>query len=85
MLIKLGKEEKDHIIHQIKDYVVKEYGEDMGDLAALNWLDFIVKEIGPYLYNQGVHDAKTLIDQKMVSLEEDVDALLRPVPPLHRS
>ncbi len=85
MFIKLGKEEKDHIIHQIKDYMVNEYGEDMGDLAALNWLDFIIKEIGPYLYNQGVNDAKILIDQKMVSLEEDTDALLIPVPPLHRS
>ena len=85
MFIKLGKEEVDHIIHQIKDYVVKELGEDMGDLAARNWMHFIVKEIAPYLYHQGVNHAKILLDQKMVSLEEDVDALLRPVPPLHRS
>lgn len=81
MYIKLPKENKDDIVASIKDYFYRERDEEIGDLAALNFLDFVLKVIGPHLYNQGVKDAKKLIELKMASLAEDVDSLERPISP----
>lgn len=51
MYIKLPNENKEQIIDNVKDYFYHERGEDVGDLAAENLLEFVLKEIGPYFYN----------------------------------
>jgi uncharacterized protein (DUF2164 family) len=79
MYIRFPKENKDHIIGELKDYFYNERSEEIGNLAAENLLDFILKDIGPYLYNQGVKDAKKVCEQKMMSLEEDIQSLERPI------
>ncbi|KKE80392.1 MULTISPECIES: DUF2164 domain-containing protein [Bacillaceae] len=79
MYIRLPKETKDQIKEELKEYVYYERSEEIGDLAAENMLDFILKEIGPYFYNQGVKDAKEMVNQKMVNLEEDMESLERPI------
>jgi uncharacterized protein (DUF2164 family) len=77
--IRLPKEDKDQIIDKLKDYFDNERSEEIGDLAAENLLDFVLKEIGPYFYNQGVKDSKEMLEQKMISLEEDIQSLERPI------
>lgn len=79
MYIRLPKETKDQIKEELKEYFYYERSEEIGDLAAENMLDFILKEIGPYFYNQGVKDAKEMVNQKMVNLEEDMESLERPI------
>lgn len=79
MYTRLPKEIKDQIKEELKEYVYYERSEEIGDLAAENMLDFILKEIGPYFYNQGVKDAKEMVNQKMVNLEEDMESLERPI------
>jgi uncharacterized protein (DUF2164 family) len=82
MYIRLPRENKEQIISNLKDYFYNDRSEEIGDLAAENLLDFVLKEIGPYFYNQGVKDAKELCDQKMISLDEDIQSLERPI--LHK-
>ena len=48
------REERNVLIGEIKNYFKKERDEDMGDLAAMLLLDFIIDKIGPKIYNQGV-------------------------------
>ncbi|MCR1834718.1 DUF2164 domain-containing protein [Oceanobacillus caeni] len=79
MYTRLPKEIKDQIKEELKEYFYYERSEEIGDLAAENMLDFILKEIGPYFYNQGVKDAKEMVNQKMVNLEEDMESLERPI------
>jgi uncharacterized protein (DUF2164 family) len=79
MYIKLPKENKDKIIDDLKEYFKTERSEEMGDLAAGNLLEFFSKEIGPYFYNKGVKDSREMLEQKMVSLEEDLRSLERPL------
>lgn len=52
--IKIDKEKKDEMISAIKAYFQKEKDEDIGDLAAVLLLDFIIEELAPEFYNQGV-------------------------------
>jgi len=79
MNIQLRKEEKEELMESIKEFFYEERSEEIGDLAAGNFLEFITKEIGPYFYNQGVQDAKHMVEMKMVSLEEDLLSLERPI------
>ena len=79
MNISLQKKEKEEIIERIKDFFHEERSEEIGELAAGNFLEFITKEIGPYFYNKGILDAKQMVELKMVSLEEDLLSLERPI------
>ncbi len=56
-LIKLSKERRDEMIADIQTYFSKERDEEIGNLGAGMVLDFIVENLAPAFYNQGVHDA----------------------------
>lgn len=53
----LRKERKDALIVEIKNYFSNERGEEIGDLAALLFLDFILEKLAPEFYNLGVEDS----------------------------
>ena len=55
--IKIGKETREDMISSIKNYFEKERDEELGDLAAGLILDFIMEELAPEFYNQGVYDS----------------------------
>lgn len=78
-VVKIPKEEREQLIQGIQGYFLDEREEEIGELAAGFMLDFFLKEAGPYLYNQGVMDAKKLLQEKVLNMEEDIDALQRPI------
>lgn len=73
--VKLPKEQRDQMIRLIQQFFEEERGEEIGDLAADNVFNFFMTQIGPYVYNQALSDCRTLVNQRMVSLEEDIYAL----------
>jgi uncharacterized protein (DUF2164 family) len=79
MFIKFTKEEKMMIIEDIQRYYYQENGDEIGELAAENLLEFIKESIGPHFYNQAIKDAKNLVEQRMQTLEEDLYALERSI------
>lgn len=66
--IKLSKEIKDHMITEIKQYFLNERDEELGDLAAALFLDFIIDELAPEFYNQGVYDSHNFMKDKSEDL-----------------
>jgi uncharacterized protein (DUF2164 family) len=82
LTIQLSKEHKEQMLNDIKNFFYYERSEEIGDLAAENMLDFLVKEIGPYFYNQGVKDSKVMVEQKRMNVEEDILSLEKPL--IHR-
>lgn len=52
------------MISHVKDYFSKERDEDLGDLASQLILDFFIKELAPYVYNQGIEDAYVYMKDK---------------------
>ncbi|QOX62410.1 DUF2164 domain-containing protein [Anoxybacterium hadale] len=66
--IKLSKETKDHMITEIKRYYLNERDEELGDLAAALFLDFIIEELAPEFYNQGVYDSCNFMKDKSEDL-----------------
>lgn len=73
--MKLPKEQRDQMIRLIQAYFETERGETIGDLAADGVLDFFMTQLSPYVYNQALSDCRLLVNQRMVSLEEDIYAL----------
>ena len=55
--IKVTKEKRDDMVSAIQNYFLKERGEEIGDLAAGLILEFILEELVPEFYNQGVYDS----------------------------
>ncbi|HYE84691.1 MAG TPA: DUF2164 domain-containing protein [Clostridia bacterium] len=66
--IKLSKEKREDMISVIKNYYLKERDEELGDLAASLILDFIVKELAPEFYNQGVYDSYKYMGDRVEDL-----------------
>lgn len=80
MLIKkLPREQKQQLIDSIQQYFFDEHGEEMGSIKAESICDFMLQQLGPVAYNQAVKDARDLVQQKMIALEEDLYALEVPV------
>ena len=61
MTIKLTTETHARFIASIKRYVAENLDEDIGDLKASLVLEFVLKEIGPSIYNRAVADAQARI------------------------
>jgi uncharacterized protein (DUF2164 family) len=55
--IALTKEKRDDMLSEIKNYFLKEREEEIGDLAAGLFLDFILEKLAREFYNRGVLDS----------------------------
>lgn len=66
--IVLRKEFEEEILKQIKFFFLTDRDEEISDFKASLYLDFILKEIGPYIYNQAVDDAYQLMLKKLEDL-----------------
>ena len=56
-------------IGSLQRYFSEELDGELSDLRAQLLLEFIVKEIGPSIYNAGVADAQTYMRDRVADLE----------------
>ncbi len=85
MVLKIPKEQKQQLILLVQQYFRDERDEEIGDLPAEFLIDFMMKQLGPIIYNQAIDDLQTVMSQKMTSLEEDMYALKMPVKLSYRN
>jgi uncharacterized protein (DUF2164 family) len=79
MVLHLPKEQKTQLISYVQQYFREERDEEIGDLAAKFLIDFMIKHLGPLIYNRAIDDVQAVVTQKMASLEEDIYALKMPM------
>jgi uncharacterized protein (DUF2164 family) len=72
---KLPKESKDQAVQAVKAYFESERSEQIGDLASEQMVDLVLQEIGPFIYNKALSDARHTLNQKMALLEDELYAL----------
>ena len=68
MPIQLTPQETAETIHSLKRYFSSEMDEELSDLRAKFLLDYIVQEIAPIAYNQGVKDAEAFVRARLEDL-----------------
>ncbi len=64
----LSKEKRAAMAASVKRYFLNERSEEIGDLAASLFLDFIIEELASEFYNQGIYDAYTFMSEKAEDL-----------------
>ncbi|MFQ3545137.1 DUF2164 domain-containing protein [Halobacillus rhizosphaerae] len=71
----LTKEERGYVMARVQEYFELERDEEIGELAADQLVDYMVKELGPIVYNKAIHDARQMVEQKVMNLDEDLLSL----------
>jgi uncharacterized protein (DUF2164 family) len=72
MRIRLSPERRTSLVRAIKEYCSNEFDESLSDFRAQALLDFFVRELGPPVYNQGVRDASSFMQEKLSDIEGEV-------------
>ncbi|MCU5516104.1 DUF2164 domain-containing protein [Bacillus wiedmannii] len=78
-LKKLNHENQEMIKARLEDFFYKKFELDLSSLEAEYILEFMLKEIGPHVYNQAVEDACKTLRLQMDVLEEEIYVLQVPV------
>lgn len=66
--IKLTDENKKDMQEKITKYFYEERGEALGELASGLILDFVLEELAPNIYNQGIEDAHIYVNNQLEDL-----------------
>ena len=69
MPIQLSPETTRRLIASIKRYAAEHLDEEIGDLKAGLLLDYVIKEIGPTIYNQAIADAQSYFTGRVADLD----------------
>lgn len=70
--IRLSDERRAQLIVALKQYFEEEFEDSLSDFRAEGLLDFLVKELGPPVYNQGVRDAARYLQAKLADIDGEV-------------
>lgn len=79
LMMKLPKEQKDELVERVQAFFELERSETIGSIAAEQLLDFMIKEIGPHLYNHAIKDARKTVVERMQTMEDELYALEKPI------
>ena len=72
MRIRLSPERRASLLRAIKQHFTAEFDEPLSDFRAEGLLDFFVRQLGPPVYNQGVRDACSFLQEKLGDIEGEV-------------
>ena len=68
MEIELKKEVRALLVENLKRYFWQERNEELSNLGAELLLDFIINDLGPYIYNKGVEDCHAYMYERVEDL-----------------
>ncbi|WP_285105060.1 DUF2164 domain-containing protein [Paenibacillus sp. UMB4589-SE434] len=74
-MIKLTKEQREVLVSEVQHYYEVERSETIGELASADILEFMLKTIGPYVYNQALEDARKMLNDRFAAVEDELYAM----------
>ena len=69
MAITLAPDVQKQLVSSIKRYATEQLEQEIGDLQAGLLLDYVLKEIGPSIYNKAIGDAQAYFQDRLADLE----------------
>jgi uncharacterized protein (DUF2164 family) len=66
--IELNKEVRVILVENLKRYFWNERSEELSNLGTELLLDFIVNDIGPYIYNKAIEDSYAYMNERTEDL-----------------
>jgi uncharacterized protein (DUF2164 family) len=70
MPITLEKESTAKALSSLRRYCAEEFDLELRELPAQLFLEFILKEIGPSIYNAALGDAQSFLRDRVADLED---------------
>jgi len=77
--IDFSAENKAALIEKLQGYFSRELSQDLGRFDAEFLIDFFAREMGNVFYNQGLHDARAILERRLDQLTEAIDELEKPI------
>lgn len=72
MRIQLSPDRRSQLIRSLQQHFDEHLDEPLSDFRAAGLLDFMVQQLGPPIYNQGVRDAAAFVQDKLADIEGEV-------------
>lgn len=69
MPVKLTPETEKRLQSSIRRFLSEQMDEEIGDLKASLFLEFVLKEIAPSVYNRAIADAQAYFQDRVADLE----------------
>jgi uncharacterized protein (DUF2164 family) len=67
--IRISEEARKHAIASIRRYFNDDLDQEIGDLKAELVLDYVLKELGPTIYNGAIADARAFFEERAADLD----------------
>jgi uncharacterized protein (DUF2164 family) len=74
MPLTLSRDAQTKALASLRRYAAEELELELGELPAQLFLDFLLEEIGPSIYNAAIADAQTYLRDRVVELEDALHA-----------
>ena len=72
MRIRLADDRRARLLTSLTHYFSENFDDALSDFRANALLDFMIRELGPPVYNQGVRDACGYMQHKLGDIEGEV-------------
>jgi uncharacterized protein (DUF2164 family) len=70
--VRLSEERRAALVRALQGYFDEHFDEPLSAFRAESLVDFLVDELGPPVYNQGVRDAQAYLQEKLSDLDGEV-------------
>lgn len=77
--IKFSKEEKQHLVQKLQEYLGRELDIELGQFDTEFLLEFISSTVGPYFYNRGLYDAQAVMQSRVDDVMESISEIEKSV------
>ncbi|YCO02052.1 DUF2164 domain-containing protein [Vibrio sp. VNB-15] len=71
-MIKLERAQKEALARAIQDYMQDELSVEIGQFDSEFLIDFVTEKLGPIYYNKGIEDAKSVIERRMLEMNDEL-------------
>lgn len=72
MSITLSKDDRAQAVASIERWFREYMEQSIGNVTAGEFLDFLLEDMGPVIYNQGVADAQARMQERVAELDAEV-------------
>ncbi|MCV6576403.1 MAG: DUF2164 domain-containing protein [Cohaesibacter sp.] len=77
--ITFSKDERALLVERLQVYFREDMDQDLDRFPAEFLLDFLIEELGPSFYNQGLYDARAVLMKQIDAVTDGIYDLEKPV------
>ena len=77
--IEFSLEQRAAIVEKLQSYFDSELDQELEQFDAEFLIDFFAKNIGAHFYNRGLHDARSIFESRIESIDDEIFAIEKDV------